>query len=89
MRAEFGYCIICDKETAKQCSSCNNRAANEHYTEVEVEWSNGSKMRIGVCKDCATSHKWATPEAKKGITEAHWKIWDDRHETYSKEIVVV
>ncbi len=89
MRCEFGYCGVCDKEIAKKCDSCSHKKPTEDYTEVQVEWSNGAKMNIAVCKECATNHRWATPEAKKGITHAHWAAWDKTGGKYSKEIVIV
>lgn len=89
MRAEFGYCMICDKEIAKKCDSCDAKIKTPDYTEVQVEWSNGSKMKIGVCVDCATNHKWATPEAKKGIMQTHWDYWDKKGGAYDKEVVLV
>lgn len=89
MRAEFGYCTVCEKEIARTCSDCSNKAKTNDYTEVQVEWSNGSKMKIAVCVDCATSHKWATPEAKAGITKAHWDAWDRLGGAYDKQIVIV
>lgn len=89
MRVEFGYCMVCDKETAKKCDSCATKVPTKDFSEVEVAWSNGAKMRIGVCLDCATSHRWATPQAKTEITKAHWDHWDKVGGKYDKEIVIV
>lgn len=89
MRAEYGYCMICDKEIAKKCSGCDAKVKTNDYTEVEVQWTSGAKMKIGVCIDCAKNHTWATPEAKKGITKAHWDAWDKQGGKYDKEIVLV
>ena len=89
MRAEYGFCMVCDKEIADKCGSCSEgKVKNGHYTEVEVQWSNASRMKIALCKDCATSHAWTTSEAKKGLTQAHWDAWDKTGHTYSKEIVM-
>lgn len=89
MGAEFGFCMICDKEIAPKCGSCDTRKPGGEYTQVEVQWSNGSKMLIAVCLSCATSHAWTTPEAKKGITQAHWDHWDKEGGKYDREIVIV
>lgn len=85
MKCEFGFCSVCDKEIA---SGTPKRPTND-YTEVEMTWSQGAKMNVAVCTDCARSHAWATPEAKEGITQAHWDRWDKEHGIYSKEIVLV
>lgn len=89
MRCEFGYCMVCDKEIAKTCTTCGNRGKTSEYTEVEIQWSNGSKMQIAVCVSCATSHAWTTPQAKVAITQAHWDAWDKTGGKYDKEVVVV
>lgn len=81
--------MVCDKEIAKSCASCGVRSKTSEYTEVAILWSNGSKMQIGVCIPCATSHAWMTPEAKAAITQAHWIAWDKTGGKYDKEVVVV
>jgi hypothetical protein len=83
------FCAVCDKEIATSCPSCNHKKANGEYTEVQMEWSNGSKMTVAVCVSCAASHAWATPEAKEGITKAHWAAWDKAGGKYSREVVLV
>lgn len=88
MRAEFGHCLICDKETATTCGACSHKRPNADYTQVEVQWSNGSKMPIGVCTTCAASGAWSTPEAKQAITQAHWDIWEKTGGHYDKEVVI-
>lgn len=89
MKCEFGFCSVCDKEIAQKCPSCDSKRPSGEYTEVEVQWSNGSKMQIAVCLDCATNHKWTTPEAKAGLTKAHFDHWEKQGGTYDKEIVIV
>ncbi len=89
MRGEFGYCVVCDKEIAKQCESCTHKKPTRDYSEVQVEWSNGSKMKVAVCVSCASSHAWATEEGKRIITQAHWDVWESRGGKYDKEIVIV
>ena len=89
MRCEFGYCMICDKETAKICGDCRVKKPTDQYTEVEVAWSNGSRMKIGVCVDCAVSGAYATSEAKSAITDAHWKHWIKSGHRFDEGIVVV
>lgn len=89
MRCEFGYCMVCDREIAKTCTACNVRSKTSDYTEVEIMWSNGSKMRIGICVSCAVSHAWTTPAVKVAMTQAHWDAWDKAGGKYDKEVVVV
>lgn len=87
MKAEFGFCSICEKETAPVQNGV--RRKSEQYTEVEVEWSNKSRMKIGVCVDCAVGNKHGTAYAKSGLTEAHQKYWDDMGHSYDKAVVIV
>ncbi len=89
MKAEFGYCSVCDKEIARKCDFCATKTKTSDYTEVEVAWSNGAKMKIGVCTDCAKNHRWTIPEVKQGITQAHWSHWDKLGAKYDKEITLV
>lgn len=87
MRAEFGYCLSCEKEIAKPCQTCGTRKAGGEYNEIQVQWSNGSKMQIAVCLDCAK--KTFTEEEKKQMTEAHFKAWDSLGGKYDKGVVIV
>lgn len=89
MKCEFGYCTVCEKDIAKTCETCGHKGKTHDYTEVTMEWSNGAKMPIGVCVDCAKSHAWATQEAKLGITKAHWAAWDKANGHYDPEVVIV
>jgi len=88
MICKFGFCSVCEKEISKKCDTCDHRQQTQDYTEVEMQWSNGAKMKVGVCMDCANSHAWTTPQAKEGITKAHWDYWDKGNCTYDKEIVI-
>lgn len=81
--------MVCDKEIAKACGSCSTRKPTRDYTEVQVQWSNGSRMNIAVCIDCATSHVWATPEAKAGIALAHQTHWDKHKLIYDPAVTLV
>lgn len=87
MRAEFGYCLVCEKEIAKPCQTCGTRKAGQDYNEVQVQWSNGSKMQIAVCLDCAK--KAFTPEEKKAMTQAHFDAWSKLGGTFDKGVVIV
>ncbi len=87
MKAEFGYCLVCEKEIAKACPSCGAKKAGSDYTEREVEWSNKSKMKIAVCLECAK--RSFTPEEKKAMTMAHFDAWDKRGGKYNPEVVIV
>jgi len=85
MKCEFGYCTVCEKVIA----SGEPKRPTQDYTEVQMEWSNGSKMKIAVCVDCAKTHRWATPEAKDGITKAHWDAWDKQNALYDRAVTLV
>lgn len=89
MKCEFGYCSVCEKDISQKCPSCEAKRPGPEYTEVQVEWSNGSKMQIAVCLDCALSHLWSTSEAKRGLTEEHWAYWDKKGQMYDKAVVIV
>ncbi len=89
MRTEFGYCSVCDKEIAKLCTGCGAKTKTADYTEVEVQWSNGSKMNIAVCLDCAAKNRHASPEAKATITKAHQDYWDKKGGIYDKAVALV
>ena len=87
MIARFGFCTICGKETAPLQNG--RRVPSSQFTEVEVEWSNKSKMKIGVCTDCATENKHATAHGKSAITQAHQEYWDAHQGVYDKGVIVV
>lgn len=89
MKCEFGFCMLCEKEIAPPCGHCNTRKPGSQYTEVEVAWSNGSKMKVAVCVDCAVKNAHASPEAKEGITKAHWNHWDAQGGDYDEAVVIV
>lgn len=88
MKCEFGYCTTCEKEIALPREGSQTRIPTNDYSEVEVKWTNGSRMKIAVCVNCAKSHIWATPEAKKGITIAHWEAWDKLGGAYDQRVVI-
>jgi hypothetical protein len=77
-----GGCVVCDRPVFE------GGKPNEHLTNVEVEWTNGSKMVVGVCKDCASRNAQATPEGKRAITAWHHVYWDRHAGRYDKEIVI-
>lgn len=74
---EAGYCMVCNSETHSKCPSCGTKKFNAKHTEVEMQWSNGAKMKVGVCVPCAKANKWATEEAKAKITKAHHDHWEE------------
>lgn len=89
MAIKMAVCMICDKDIGVTCPECGSRKPNSDYTQVDVEWSNGSRMVIAVCLNCAHTHAWTTPEAKKKITIAHHDHWTEKGGTFDKEIVIV
>jgi len=70
-----GYCMICGAKTHAECPTCGVKKVNGQYTEVEVSWSNGAWMRIGVCVECAATNAHTKPENKKKIEKAHHDHW--------------
>lgn len=78
-----GFCTVCDKDITK------DGKLGPDFSEVEVKWSNGSKMRVGVCRTCATEHRWATPEGKIAIQAWHWTHWNNVRGKYDKDITIV
>lgn len=84
-----GYCVTCEKQIHNACPTCGSKSFSKEFTEVVVQWSNGSKMPIGICTECSTGNKWITPEAKAGIAKAHFDYWDKTGGRYDKEVVIV
>lgn len=82
---EMGVCLVCDKPIRDMASGGR---PNENYTQVQVTWTNGSKMDVAVCKDCAKDGTWATLEGKKRITDWHWAYWDKQNGKYAKAVTV-
>lgn len=87
MRCEFGYCLSCDKELAHSCPTCSTRKPNEHYTEIEMKWSNGSRIKLAVCVDCAPEKVWKLD--KKEVTQAIHSAYDKVGYEYNKEVSIV
>lgn len=84
-----GLCCICNKPIADKCPTCGSVKFNQEHNQVEVKWSNGSVMPIGVCRECAMNHRHTSDEAKRIITEGHWEYWEKQGAKPDKEIVVV
>lgn len=89
MICQAGKCCVCEKDIADSCPTCGAKKFNAEHNQVNVRWSNGSVMPIGVCRECATGHKYDTAEAKQGITEAHWKYWESQGAKPDKAVVIV
>lgn len=89
MAIEYGFCMVCGKEICPACRECGTRKPGSQYTEVTMDWSNGSKMQVGVCVDCAVANKHTTAHAKAKITEAHQKHWEEKGGQFDKGIVLV
>jgi len=85
----YGFCMICDKEIAPKCQSCDVRRPTDQFSEVQVTWSNGAKMRIAICSDCSVKNSHTTAYGKNKITAAHQKHWDETGGTYDKAVFIV
>lgn len=70
-----GACMVCDKDLRTSCGHCNSKKLTDQYTEVEVEWTNGAKMKIAMCVPCALKNAHAVPENKTKIANAHHDHW--------------
>lgn len=85
MKCKKGLCLICEKEIATPCSHCQKSWTNtEHYTEVQLSWTNGSKMATAVCVDCSKGPVWTANRDE--MTQAIWNEWDRLGATYDKAV---
>lgn len=87
MRCEWGYCLVCDKSLADDCSGCGKKKTNAFYTEIQMPWSNGSKMNVAVCTECAQGRAWKAD--KMEMTKAIWDAWDKQGARYDKGVTLV
>lgn len=87
MTCEKGRCICCGTQIARPCRDCGSFTNLSEYTEVLLDWSNGSKMSTAVCVACARGPIWKAD--KKQLTEAIWNAWDKMGHIYDKEVVIV
>lgn len=87
MKCKQGYCIICDKEIIHTCHACDKKTPTPDYTEVEIPWSNGSKMKMAVCTECAKERIWKADKTE--MTHAVWQAWDETNQSYDREVVIV
>lgn len=88
MPFDGSYCMLCDAKTHVECGACGYKKPNDQYTQVEVQWTNGSKMQIGICVGCAIKNVHAAPENKTLITKLHQDEWDRLGHKYDREIVI-
>lgn len=86
---EPGLCVICAKDIAPKCGECGTRKFGSQYTEVVMEWSNGSKMPVGVCLDCAKDNKHMTAHVKQQVTQDHHDYWEKQGQPRDKGIILV
>jgi hypothetical protein len=87
MKCEFGYCLVCEKEIARKCGECSSKTPTGEYTEVTLNWSNGSKMQTAVCIECAPEKIWKAD--KREMTQAIWDAWDKAGAKYDKGVTLV
>lgn len=86
---EPGYCMICHGVTHTSCGSCGVKKFTDQHTEVEMRWSNGSKMKVGVCVHCAMKNAHLEAVNKKKITDAHHNHWSEIRATFDPEVTIV
>lgn len=77
MRCEHGICLHCEKKVMDECPTCHTKKPNEHYTEVQVELSNKSRMALAVCLGCKDKIFEAD---KKEVMKAVRDGWHKEHE---------
>lgn len=88
MKCEKGLCLVCETQIAKPCPTCGQGWSNgENYTHVQLQWSNGSRMEVPVCVDCARDAVWKVD--KTLMTQAIWDAWDKMEASYDKGVVLV
>lgn len=72
MKAQYGLCIVCEKDLMITCGACGTKKKGNDYTEVTMDLSNGSRMPIAVCLE----HKDSIfKEDKKQIMDAVKAGW--------------
>lgn len=75
---------------ARLCMFCwDEHMRPDRYAQVDVRWSNGSVMPIGVCKGCADSGVVGTAEGKKVVQKWHWDYWRERGGRVDEGVVIV
>lgn len=84
-----GFCIICNHKIHTECGTCGVKKFNDQYTEVEMTWSNGSKMKVGVCVHCASKSNHNLPQHKEAITRAHHDHWEESGATPDRTVILV
>lgn len=89
VRCESGYCCCCGVEISEVCLSCGARQFSSRKREVMVEWSNGSKMPIGICESCDGARLWQTPEKRKSIALAHFDYWEKNGGSPDRTLIIV
>ncbi len=84
-----GNCMICGKDVSVTCKECGTKRFGSQYTEVIMTWSNGGKMPIGVCMDCAKENKHTTAHAKQQVTKAHHDHWREQGAQVDEGVILV
>ena len=79
-------CIVCDKSIATACTACGVIRKSGDYTEVLIPWTNGSRMTMAVCVECAKQKVWKADKVE--MTKAVWAAWDKKGGIYDKGIVI-
>lgn len=77
MKAEYGLCILCEKDLMSTCGSCGHKKPGNNYTEVMFDLSNGSKMPVATCLGCKDKVFHAD---KAEIMKAVRDGWHKEHE---------
>lgn len=86
---EAGYCMICGAKTHTICSACGSKKFNDQHTEVEMKWSNGSKMMVGVCVTCAVKNAHHDPAHKEKVAKAHHDHWMEQGGKVDRGVTLV
>lgn len=82
------YCMLCQAKTHVECGSCGHKKPNDQYTQVEVTWTNGAKMQIGICVGCAMKNAHHNPQNKQVITQLHHDYWDGQGHQHDRGVVI-
>ena len=83
------YCMLCGTQTHVVCAHCGHARPNDQYTQVEVQWSHGPKMMIGICVGCAVKNAHCDEANKALIGKLHHDHWEKKGEPHDREMTIV
>lgn len=73
MKAEFGLCLVCEKNLLETCPTCLAKKPGGQYSEVHLDLNNGSKMPVAVCHECRDAVHRADKEQIIDAVKEGWR----------------